>query len=110
MVLAGLIVITTNLQFHGSLLEMNLGNFFVLGVTILWGFDNNICRIITTRIRTIKLVQLKSLIGGTVLLTITIFVLHITPLTLMVKQLPQIVLLGSAGFGASLYFFLISMK
>ena len=109
MVLAGVTVITTNLQFHDSLLEMNLGNFFVLGATILWGFDNNICRIITTHMKIIKLVQLKSLIGGTVLFTFTIFILHVTPLTLTSKELPQIILLGSAGFGASLYFFLISM-
>jgi drug/metabolite transporter (DMT)-like permease len=31
MVLAGLVVVTTNLQFHGSLLKMNSGNLFILG-------------------------------------------------------------------------------
>ena len=109
MVLAGLVVVTTNFQFHSSLLKMNSGNLLVLGATVLWGLDNNICRIITYHMKIARLVQLKSVIGGGILLIFAVVFLH-TPLHLEVVQLLQIILLGVVGFGTSLYFFLSSMK
>lgn len=109
MVLAGLLVVTTNFQFHSSLLKMNSGNLFVLGATVLWGLDNNICRIITYHMEIARLVQLKSVIGGGILLIFPVVFLH-APLHLEVVQLLQIILLGVVGFGTSLYFFLSSMK
>jgi drug/metabolite transporter (DMT)-like permease len=109
MVLAGLLVVTTNFQFHNSLLKMNSGNLLVLGATVLWGLDNNICRIITYHTEIARLVQLKSVIGGSILLIFGVFFLHAS-LRLEVVQLPQIILLGVVGFGTSLYFFLTSMK
>jgi len=108
MVLAGL-VITTNLQFHSSLFKMNSGNILVLGATALWGLDNNICRYITYRMDAARLVQMKSVIGGSILLIFAVFVLHV-PLSISLTQVPQIIVLGAVGFGTSLYFFLISMK
>jgi drug/metabolite transporter (DMT)-like permease len=111
MVLAGLVIVTTNLQLHSSLLKINSGNMLVLGATILWGLDNNICRFITYRMDIERLVQLKSVIGGTVLFIFAVFVFHVPLSTSTVAaQLPQIVLLGAIGFGTSLYLFLISMK
>jgi hypothetical protein len=56
-----------------------------------------------------RLVQLKSVFGGSILLVFTAFVLHV-PLDVSITQLPQIIVLGAVGFGTSLYFFLISMK
>jgi drug/metabolite transporter (DMT)-like permease len=109
MVLAGLLVVTTNFQFHSSLLKMNSGNLLVLGATVLWGLDNNICRIITYHMEIARLVQLKSVIGGGILLIFAVFFLH-PPLRLEVLQLLPIILLGVVGFGTSLYFFLNSMK
>jgi drug/metabolite transporter (DMT)-like permease len=109
MVLAGLVVITTNLQFHSSLFKMNSGNMLVLGATALWGLDNNICRYITYRMDTARLVQLKSVIGGGILLAFAVLVLHV-PLSISLTQVPQIIVLGAVGFGTSLYFFLISMN
>jgi drug/metabolite transporter (DMT)-like permease len=111
MVLAGLVIVTTNLQLHSSLLKINSGNMLVLGATILWGLDNNICRFITYRMDIERLVQLKSVIGGTVLFIFAVFVFHVPLSTSTVAaKLPQIVLLGAIGFGTSLYLFLISMK
>jgi drug/metabolite transporter (DMT)-like permease len=109
MVLMGLVVVTTNLQFDSSLFKMNSGNLLILGATALWGLDNNICRIITYRMDIARLVQLKSIIGGGILLIFSAFVLHV-PLSIGVIELQQLVLLGVVGFGTSLYFFLISMK
>jgi uncharacterized protein (DUF486 family) len=51
-----------------------------------------------------RLVQLKSVIGGGILLIFAVFFLH-PPLRLEVVQLLQIILLGAVGFGTSLYFF-----
>jgi hypothetical protein len=53
-----------------------------------------------------RLVQLKSIIGGGILLIFSAFVLHV-PSSIGVIELPQLVLLGVVGFGTSLYFFLI---
>jgi drug/metabolite transporter (DMT)-like permease len=111
MVLAGLVIVTTNLQFHSSLLKINSGNTLVLGATVLWGLDNNICRFITYRMDIARLVQLKSAIGGAVLFIFAVFALHVPlSISIVAAQLPQIVLLGAIGFGTSLYLFLISMK
>jgi drug/metabolite transporter (DMT)-like permease len=111
MVLAGLVIVTTNLQLHSSLLKINSGNMLVLGATVLWGLDNNICRFITYRMDIARLVQLKSVIGGGVLFIFAVFVFHVPlSISIVAAQLPQIVLLGAIGFGTSLYLFLISMK
>lgn len=109
MVLAGLVVVTTNLQIHSSLFGINSGNMLVLGATALWGLDNNICRFIIYRMGIARLVQVKSVIGGGTLLIFAAFVLHV-PLNISVASIPQIVVLGAVGFGTSLYFFLISMN
>ena len=108
LVLSGVVIITTNLQFSGSLLHLNAGHFFILGSMVLWALDNNLSRIIATRIDTARLVQLKSAIGGLILL-VTVFLLGI-PFDIKVSQMPQVILLSAVGFGGSLYFFLQSLK
>jgi drug/metabolite transporter (DMT)-like permease len=74
----------------------------------LWALDNNLSRIIATRIDTARLVQLKSAIGGLILLA-TVFLLGI-PFDIKASQIPQVILLSAIGFGGSLYFFLQSLK
>lgn len=108
LVLSGVVIITTNLQFSGSLSHLNAGHFFILGSMALWALDNNLSRIIATRIDTARLVQLKSAIGGLILLA-TVFLLGI-PFDIKVSQIPQVILLSAIGFGGSLYFFLQSLK
>lgn len=108
LVLLGVVIITTNLQFSGSFLHLNAGHFFILGSMVLWALDNNLSRIISTRIDTARLVQLKSVIGGLILLA-TVFLLGI-PFDIKVSQIPQVILLSAVGFGGSLYFFLQSLK
>lgn len=108
LVLSGVVIITTNLQFSGSLSHLNAGHFFILGSMVLWALDNNLSRIIATRIDTARLVQLKSAIGGLILLA-TVFLLGI-PFDIKVSQIPQVILLSAIGFGGSLYFFLQSLK
>ena len=108
LVLSGVVIITTNLQFSGSFLHLNAGHFFILGSMVLWALDNNLSRIIATRIDTARLVQLKSVIGGLILL-VTVFLLGI-PFDIKASQIPQVILLSAVGFGGSLYFFLQSLK
>ncbi|MGH2611682.1 MAG: DMT family transporter, partial [Rhabdochlamydiaceae bacterium] len=108
LVFSGVVIITTNLQFSGSLLQLNIGHFFILGATLLWALDNNLSRMISTKIDTAKLVQLKSAIGGSILLGM-VFLLQI-PLVINTTQIPYVILLSVLGFGGSLYFFLQSLK
>lgn len=108
LVLLGVVIITTNLQISGSFLHLNAGHFFILGSMVLWALDNNLSRIISTRIDTARLVQLKSVIGGLILLA-TVFLLGI-PFDIKISQIPQVILLSAVGFGGSLYFFLQSLK
>lgn len=108
LVLSGVVIITTNLQFSGSLSHLNAGHFFILGAMVLWALDNNLSRIIATRIDTARLVQLKSAIGGLILLA-TVFLLGI-PFDIKASQIPPVILLSAIGFGGSLYFFLQSLK
>ena len=108
LVLFGVVIITTNLQFSNSLFQINIGHLLILGATALWALDNNLSRIISTRMDTAKLVQLKSAIGGAITLGI-VFILQI-PFTINTEQIPYIILLSVLGFGASLYFFLQSLK
>jgi drug/metabolite transporter (DMT)-like permease len=108
LVLLGVVIITTNLKFSGSILQLNAGHFFILGAMSLWALDNNLSRIISTKMDTARLVQLKSAIGGSILLG-TILVLQI-PLVISTEQIPYVILLSAIGFGGSLYFFLQSLK
>ena len=108
MVVLGVIVITTDLQFSESFLQLNAGHFFILGSMALWALDNNLSRIISTKMNTARLVQLKSVIGGLILLG-TVFLLGV-PLDISTSQIPYVILLSAIGFGGSLYFFLQSLK
>lgn len=108
LVLTGVVIITTNLQFSGSLLHLNAGHFFILGSMGLWALDNNLSRIISTRMDTARLVQIKSVIGGLILLS-TVFLFQI-PFEIKSSQIPYIIILSIVGFGGSLYFFLQSLK
>lgn len=108
LVLFGVVIVTSNLQVSSSLFQINTGHLLIIGSTLFWALDNNLSRIISTRVNTARLVQLKSAIGGTIMLGI-IFALGI-PLQISVQQIPYLILLSVLGFGGSLYFFLQSLK
>ena len=108
LILFGVFLVTTNLDLDNTVFRLNIGNVFVLASTILWGFDNNICRIITRQLDVSKLIQLKALIGGSFLLA-TIIILDI-PFDVQSKQVIPIAVLGIFGFAISLYLYLHSMK
>lgn len=108
LVLFGVTIITTNLQVTSSLFQINSGHLLILGSTALWALDNNLSRIISTRIDSARLVQLKYAIGGAIMLGI-VFAMRI-PFQISETQIPYLILLSILGFGGSLYFFVQSLK
>src|SRR5919112_1257070 len=111
LVIIGIIVVTTNLQFDksSSLSKVDYGDILIIGATILWAVDNNISKVITQHVDIIKLIQLKSLIGGSMLFAFATLILNV-PLVVNQSQIPYIILLGVVRFALSLYFFLYSLK
>ncbi|MGD1837019.1 MAG: DMT family transporter [Nitrososphaeraceae archaeon] len=107
LILSGVIILTTNLEFEDSL-TFNYGNLFVIAATLFWGLDNNLTKIVIQHIDITRMVQLKSLIGGVILLIIAFF-LRI-PINIHYSEILPIVILGIFGFGVSLYFALQSVK
>lgn len=109
LVLVGVVIITTNLEFSSSSFDLrNIGNVFVIGATVFWAFDNNLTKIISNRMDVARIVQLKSAIGGTILLSL-VLVFQI-PFDIELDQIPNILLLGTLGFGLSIFLFIHGLK
>lgn len=108
LILIGVFLVTTNLDFQSSVFSLNIGNVLVISSTIIWGFDNNICKIIARQIHISRLIQLKALIGGSIL--IGTVVLSGIPFNIQSEQLIPIFLLGVFGFAISLFLYLHSIK
>jgi drug/metabolite transporter (DMT)-like permease len=115
LVLAGILILTTNMQFlslSNSFLQFNLGNILIVSATLFWALDNNISKIISKTINVPKIIVLKTLIGGSILFILFIIIFGINELinTITIYHIPYLVFVGSMGFGASLFFFLHSLK
>jgi drug/metabolite transporter (DMT)-like permease len=110
LVLLAVFIITTaqNFQALGSLTKINYGDLLIVASTLFWGIDNNISKIVSHKINAAKIVQLKSLIGASLLISIVI-ILGIK-INLNLTQIPIILLLGAGGFGMSIFFFLHSLR
>ncbi len=108
LVLIGVFLVTTNLQGDTALVKFNSGDILVIAATALWGLDNNISKIITRHIQVSRLVQLKSLIGGSISLLL-VFLIGI-PINIQHGQIIPIILLGVFGFAISLYLYLHGIK
>lgn len=109
LVIIGVIIVATNLQFSKSLFETSFGNFLILLSTVFWALDNNISRIITQKISNVaRIAQIKSAIGGSIVLAL-VFLFGI-PVEIDSVLLPNIILLGVGGFGAALFFFLKALQ
>lgn len=108
-VVAGVVIVTTDMKFSYSVFNIqNQGNLLIIGATLFWALDNNLSKILSTRLDIARIVQLKSLIGGSILLLV-IFLLQI-PINIELEHIPNILLLGIAGFGASIFLFLHGLK
>jgi len=114
-VLVGVIIVTTNLHFAGSSVlfskETYYGNLLILGSTLFWAIDNNVSKLVAKRIDNVaKIAYLKGAIGGGILLVVALFLGVSIGGEVRQNQIVPILLLGSVGFGGSLYFFLEGLK
>ncbi|MDE1763240.1 MAG: DMT family transporter [Patescibacteria group bacterium] len=109
LVLIGVFIVTTNLQFSGSLFDLRKeGNLLIILSMALWALDNNISKIAAQRIDISRLVQLKGIIGGGILF---IFALALKiPIGITPFEVPNLLLVGMVGFGIALYLFLHSLR
>ncbi len=108
LVLIGVFIVTTNLQFSDLLDLKKQGNLLIISSMALWALDNNLSKIATHRIDISRLVQVKGAIGGAVLL---IFALTVKiPLGITAFEIPNLLLVGLVGFGIALYLFLHSLR
>lgn len=110
LVLFGIVILTTNMQFSNSFLELNIGNILIVGATLFWALDNNISKIISKTIHIPKIIVLKSLIGGSLLFMLTMVIFGIEEFEVDIFHISYLVFAGSMGFGVSLFFFLNSLK
>lgn len=108
MVAIGALIVTTNFEPSDFAFHLDVGNLLVIGSSLFWALDNNISKIITKKVNVLKIAQLKSAIGGGLLLAV-VFVTHV-PILLKASEIPFVLLLGVVGFGMSLYFFLKAVK
>ncbi len=106
MVALGAIVVTTDLSNFSF--QFNAGNLLIIGSSLFWALDNNISKTITKKIPILKIAQLKSAIGGGLLLSVVL--ITNVPIFFKIAEIPFILLLGTVGFAASLYCFLRAIK
>lgn len=108
MVTIGAVIVTTDLRLSNFGFQLDAGNLLIIGSSLFWALDNNISKVVTKRINVLKIAQLKSVIGGGLLLVVVI--VTNVPILLKIAEIPFILLLGTVGFAASLYCFLRAIK
>lgn len=110
LVLSGMIIITTNLNFADfTLQQIHYKDMLLILSMLFWGLDNNLSRYLAQKLDVAKIAQLKSAIGGVMLFAIAVFVFDVK-INIDTPQIIPILVLGVVGFAASLYFFLQSLK
>ena len=115
LVSVGIVILATNMQFLSSsysFLSVNIGNILIVGSTLFWALDNNLSKILSKTIHIPKIIVLKTLIGGSILFILFIIIFGIDELNniITIFHIPYLIFAGSMGFGASLFFFLHSLK
>jgi len=110
LVLSGMVIITTNINFTDfTLQQIHYKDMLLIGSMLFWGLDNNLSRYIAQKMDVANIVQIKSAIGGVMLLVIALLVFRVD-INLEAEQIIPILALGSVGFAASLFFFLQGLK
>ncbi len=110
LVLAGMIIVTTNLNFADfTLQQIHYKDMLLIMSMLFWGLDNNLSRYLAQKMNVANIVQIKSAIGGIMLFVIALLVFQVD-INVGVDQIIPILVLGSIGFAASLYFFLHGLK
>ncbi|MEW5840938.1 DMT family transporter [Nitrososphaera sp.] len=113
LVVAGLFMATTNMQFSETIIQFNAGNIMILGSMFLWAIDNNVSRRLTTfsAISASKMAMIKSLFGGLLLLAAVAATGRWQAVAAIPADLWAIIIAMSvSGFGAALLFFLEGIR
>ncbi|WP_161486337.1 DMT family transporter [Candidatus Nitrosocosmicus hydrocola] len=111
LIFTGLIIVNINYNnmniYKGNTL---LGNILIVIASLFWALDNNLSNIILKKgVSISKIIQLKSLIGGTI--SFCICIIFAIPLgSGDINQIPFLIALSLGGFACSLYLFLRGMK
>lgn len=110
LVLAGMVIITTNLDFTTfTLQQIHYKDMLLIISMLFWAFDNNLSRYLAQKMNVANIVQIKSALGGGMLLVIALLVFQVN-IDIGTNQIIPILLLGIVGFAASLFFFLQGLK
>ncbi|EIJ66161.1 hypothetical protein BD31_I1688 [Candidatus Nitrosopumilus salaria BD31] len=110
LVLSGMIIITTNLNFSDfTLQQIHYKDMLLILAMLFWALDNNLSRYLAQKMDVANIVQIKSAIGGVMLFVIALLVFKVD-INIELNQIMPILALGTVGFAASLYFFLQSLK
>jgi drug/metabolite transporter (DMT)-like permease len=110
LVLAGMVIITTNLNLTDfTLQQIHYKDMLLILSNLFWAFDNNLSRYLAQKMDVANIVQIKSAIGGGVLLVIALLIFRVD-INLQAEHIIPILVLGSVGFAASLFFFLQGLK
>ena len=110
LVLAGMVIITTNLDFTSfTLQQIHYKDMLLILSMLFWALDNNLSRYLAQKMNVASIVQIKSAIGGIMLLVIALLVFRVD-INIEPDQVIPILVVGSVGFAASLYFFLQGLK
>jgi drug/metabolite transporter (DMT)-like permease len=110
LVLAGMVIITTNLDFTTfTLQQIHYKDMLLIISMLFWGLDNNLSRYLAQKMDVANIVQIKSAIGGGILLVIALLVFRVD-INLQTEHILPILILGSIGFATSLFFFLQGLK
>ena len=67
---AGVLIISTKLDFTNLWINFNWSNLLIIISMLFWSFDNNISKIITQKLNSIQIVQIKTIIGSIIILLI----------------------------------------
>ncbi|MBM2852686.1 MAG: hypothetical protein HW420_1233 [Candidatus Nitrosotenuis sp.] len=110
LVLSGMVIITTNLNFADfTLQQIHYKDMLLILSMLFWALDNNLSRYLAQKMDVANIAQIKSAMGGVILLVIALLAFRVD-INVGVDQIIPILVLGSIGFAASLYFFLQGLK
>lgn len=110
LVLTGMLIITTNLDFATfTLQQIHYKDMLLIFSMLFWALDNNLSRYLAQKMDVANIVQIKSAIGGGILFVIVVLVFR-AEINIDAEQIIPILLLGVIGFATSLYFFLQGLK
>jgi len=109
LLIIGVIFLTTNANFQEINLTQSItGNMLVLGACVFWGLDNNLSKSLSKKTEIIYITGLKCLIGGTILLSMPLFlnIKYEVPLV----SLPYILSVGALSIALSILLFLFALR